>query len=256
MAGEIDFIKKLALDAGRIILEGYGKNLKIEVKKNAGWVTEIDKRSENFIVESILKEFPESTILSEECGEMRGSKKMKWIIDPLDGTSNYAHGFPWFCVSIGLEVEGKMKAGAIYQPFVNELYYAEKGKGAFLNDELIRVSDTSELSASLVATGFSYLKDEPLKREMKRFMQVQQVALGVRRAGSAALDLACVACGRFSGFWECGLNPWDVAAGFLLISEAGGKTTCYEGKPTSLYDSNFVVSNGLIHVELVNTIRV
>ena len=181
---------------------------------------------------------------------------MRWLIDPLDGTSNFAHGFPWFCVSIALEIRGEVKYGVIYQPVLDELFYCEKGKGAFLNSAPIKVSKMAKIADSLIATGFSYLRDEVLRRDVKRFLQVQQVALGVRRAGSAALDFANVACGRFAGFYEYGLSPWDVAAGFLLVKEAGGKLSNYEGAEASIYGKYVVASNGLVHDELLGTIKV
>lgn len=249
------FLKNLSLGAGKIIREGFGSTLKIDVKKNAGLVTDIDKKTEDYIISTIIKEYPESSILAEESGEMNKSESLKWIIDPLDGTSNFAHGFPWFCVSIGVEIDSEIKYGAIYNPILDELFYAQQGKGAFLNDKQINVSKVARLEDSMVATGFSYLKDEPLKVEVERFRRVQQVALAVRRAGSAALDFAHVAAGRFSGFWEFGLNPWDMAAGFLLINEAGGKITSYTGGEVSVYDQHFVASNSLIHDELVETIK-
>jgi len=250
-----NFIKKLALDSGKIICEGYGNISKIEIKDKAGWVTDVDTRSEDFLIKTILDKYPYSSIIAEESGEMKNSQELKWIIDPLDGTSNFAHGFPWFCVSIGVEVYGKLQFGVVYQPLIKELFFAERAKGAFLNDKPIKVSTTRVLEDSLVATGFSYLKDESLKREMQRFTQVQQIALGVRRAGAAALDFAQVACGRFAGFWEHGLSPWDVAAGFLLVEEAGGKFTDYVGSEVSIYSKDFVVSNGLIHQKLIDTIK-
>jgi myo-inositol-1(or 4)-monophosphatase len=250
------FIKKIIKEAGKIVLEGHGNIKDIEVKDKAGLVTDVDKRSEEFLINSILEKYPQSSILAEESGEKQKKGKFKWIIDPIDGTSNFAHGFPWFCISIGVEIDGELAFGAIYNPLLDELFFAEKRKSAFLNDKQIKVSQVLKLEDSLVATGFSYLKGKPLENEMKRFSQVEQIALGVRRAGSAALDFAQVACGRFSGFWEHGLSPWDVAAGFLIVEEAGGRFTNYMGQAVSIYDKDFVVSNGKIHAELIETIKI
>jgi myo-inositol-1(or 4)-monophosphatase len=251
-----NFIKNVSISAGKIIKDGLDGKLEIDVKKDAGWVTDIDKKAEDFIVSEINKAYPDSSILAEEGGETKSSGKMKWIIDPLDGTSNFAHGYPWFCVSIGVEVEGELKFGGIYHPMLNEMFWAEKDKGCYLNDKRVYVSKIETVEDSLLATGFSYLRGEKLHTEVQRFENVQNISLGVRRAGSAALDLSNTACGRFSGFWESSLNPWDVAAGFLMIEEAGGKITSYNGEPTTVYGGDFVVSNGLIHDELLKTIRV
>lgn len=241
------FIISLAKGAGGILMKYFGKPHQIEVKPNAGIVTEADKAAERYLVNKILRKFPKSSIVTEETGEYPGDSGLLWVIDPLDGTSNYAHGFPWFCVSIGLYFEGEPKAGVIYQPFTRELYYAEKGKGAFLNGKRIRVSKTKRLEESLVGTGFYYSKARSLEREVDVFRQMNEIALAVRRPGSAALDLACVAAGRFDGFWERGLSSWDVAAGFLLVEEAGGKVTDYGGKETSIFGKKCLASNGRIH---------
>ena len=241
------FLKELAHGAGAILMKYFDKKHQIEVKPNAGIVTEADKAAEAYLVKNILRKFPESSIITEETGEYRGESELLWITDPLDGTSNYAHGFPWFCVSIGLYFNGKPRAGVIYQPFTKELFYAEKGKGAFLNGKRIRVSKTKKLAEALVGTGFYYSKSRTLAAEVDVFQEMNEKALAVRRPGSAALDLACVASGRFDGFWERGLSSWDVAAGFLLVEEAGGVVTNYEGKPTSVFEGYCLATNGHIH---------
>jgi len=241
------FLIELAHGAGAILMKYFDKKHQIEVKPNAGIVTEADKAAEAYLVKNILRKFPKSSIITEETGEYQGESELLWITDPLDGTSNYAHGFPWFCVSIGLHVKGKPKAGVIYQPFTKELYYAEKGKGAFLNGKRIRVSKTKRLNESLVGTGFYYSKSRSLAAEVDVFQEMNEQALAVRRPGSAALDLACVASGRFDGFWERGLSSWDVAAGFLLVEEAGGVVTNYEGKPTNIFEGYCLATNGHIH---------
>ncbi|MFM8314811.1 MAG: inositol monophosphatase family protein [Deltaproteobacteria bacterium] len=241
------FLVTLAKGAGAILMKYYHKKHQIEFKPNAGIVTEADKASEAYLLKNILRKFPKSSIITEETGEYHGDSELLWVIDPLDGTSNYAHGFPWFCVSIGVFVKGKPKAGVIYQPFTREIYFAEKGKGAFLNGKRIRVSQTKKLEESLLGTGFYYSKSSSLAAEVDVFREMNEVALAVRRPGSAALDLACVASGRFDGFWERGLSSWDVAAGYLLVEEAGGTVTNYQGKKCSIFDKYCLASNGRIH---------
>jgi myo-inositol-1(or 4)-monophosphatase len=241
------FVKKLALGAGQVLMKYFYRKHQVQVKPNAGIVTEADKASEDYILKNILRKFPKSSIITEETGEYPGDSGLLWVIDPLDGTSNYAHGFPWFCVSIGVYLDGKPKFGAVYQPFTKELYFAEKGKGAFLNGKRIQVSRTKKLEESLLGTGFYYSKSKSLQDEVEVFREMNEVALAVRRPGSAALDLACVASGRFDGFWERGLSSWDVAAGFLLVEEAGGVVTNYQGKSTSIFEKYCLATNGKIH---------
>lgn len=248
-------LRKLCLGAGRILLHYFNKPHQIEVKLGAGIVTEADKAAESYLVKEILRKFPESSIITEETGKYLGSPDLLWVIDPLDGTSNYAHGFPWFCVSIGVYKEGKPFIGGIYQPVIKEFFYAEQGKGSYLNGKKIRVSRTSKLEDSLLGTGFYYSKKKQLAEEMKIFHRLNEKALAVRRPGSAALDLACVAAGRFDGFWERGLSSWDVAAGMLLVQEAGGKITDYSGRKTDLFGSEIVASNRILHGELVKAIK-
>ncbi len=248
------FIIDLARGAGAILMKYFNKKHKIEIKPNAGIVTEADKAAEAYLIKNILRKFPKSSIITEETGEYHGDSDLLWITDPLDGTSNYAHGFPWFCVSIGLYSKGMARAGVIYQPFTQELYYAEKGKGAFLNGKRIKVSQTKKLDEALVGTGFYYSKSKSLAAEIKVFQEMNEQTLAVRRPGSAALDLACVASGRFDGFWERGLSSWDVAAGFLLVEEAGGKVTDYQGEKTSIYDGYCLATNGRIHERMKSVV--
>lgn len=249
------FLSQLAKGAGDVLMKYFNKKHKVEVKPDAGIVTEADKAAEAYLIKTILRKFPKSSIITEETGEYPGESGLLWITDPLDGTSNYAHGFPWFCVSIGVYLHGKPKAGVIYQPFTRELFYAEKGKGAFLNGKRIHVSQTKSLNEALLGTGFYYSKSGPLKAEVEVFREMNEVALAVRRPGSAALDLACVASGRFDGFWERGLSSWDVAAGFLLVEEAGGKVTNYQGKTTTIFDKYCLASNGVIHKRMQSIVR-
>jgi myo-inositol-1(or 4)-monophosphatase len=243
-----------AIGAGRILTRYFEKVHHIERKAGAGIVTEADKFAEDFILKKILRKYPKSSIITEESGEF-GGDSLCWYIDPLDGTSNYAHGFPWFCVSIGVYEEGEARAGVIYHPITEEMFYAEAGQGAFLNRRRLRVSATAEIEDSLLGTGFFYTTGERLRADMEIFNRVQQKALGVRRPGSAALDLACVASGRYDGFWERGLKPWDTAAGFLLVREAGGTVTGYRGQQTTPLDAEIVATNGVLHDSILNLIQ-
>ena len=252
-----DLICATALEAGKIIMAGYTRIKCIEVKEGLGIVTDVDLKSEEFIIDRLTKGLPESSVLSEERGEQNKSgSPYKWIIDPLDGTSNFAHGFPWFCVSIALEKEGEVIAGAIYHPIMKDMFFAEKDKGAFLNDNPIEVSKTTGIKKSLIATGFFYQTGEELSESVKRFEKVQQVALGVRRAGSAALDLAYAACGRFDAFWEKGLCPWDKAAGEIIFREAKGTITDFGGNAFSIYGNETLATNGLLHESMIELLKI
>jgi len=248
-------LRTLCLGAGQVLLDYFNKPHQIEVKPGAGIVTEADKAAESYLLKQILRKFPKSSIITEEAGEHPGSRDLVWIIDPLDGTSNYAHGFPWFCVSIGLYQGDKALAGGIYQPVMKEFFFAERGRGCFLNGKRIQVSQCSRFEDSLLGTGFYYSKKKQLAQEMKIFHRLNERVLAVRRPGSAALDLACVASGRFDGFWERGLSSWDVAAGILLVEEAGGKVTDYSGDKTGLFGAEIVASNRKIHRDLVKAIQ-
>jgi len=246
------FLTEIALGAGAIHMKYFRKKIRIQEKPGAGIVTEADLKSEAYLLKKIKGTFPSSEVITEESGlHKKAGNRFRWIIDPLDGTSNYAHGFPWFCVSIGVEDEGELVAGAIYHPVLKELFLAEKGKGAYLYEgkrrQRLQVSKTARMQDSLLGTGFYYFKGMELDREVDRFGRVCEQAQAVRRPGAAALDMAYVACGRYDGFWERGLSAWDVAAGFLLIQEAGGKVTDYAGKTVSVMDSEVLASNGILH---------
>ena len=248
------FMKDVAVGAGNILMSRFRKVQKIEKKLNAGIVTEADHLAEKYILKKISRYFPESSIITEESGEFHRDSEWCWIIDPLDGTTNYAHGFPFFCVSIGLQVKGRSLAGVVYQPVTQEMFYAERGKGTRLNGRKVTVSKTRKLADALLGTGFYYAKGRQLRREMELFLRMNDVARGVRRPGAAALDLAYVACGRYDGFWERGLSPWDVAAGGLLVTEAGGRITNYQGKRVSIFDREILASNGALHRSIVKTL--
>lgn len=249
------FLLSTAVETGEILMKYFHRTHRIEVKPGAGIVTEADKAAENYILKKIYRNYPESSIITEESGEFRRSESLCFVIDPLDGTSNYAHGFPWFCVSIGLYVDGKSRAGVIYHPILKEMFFAAAGQGAYLNGKRIHVSQTARMSEALLATGFYYSKGKTLRKEVEVFGKMNQAALGVRRPGSAALDLAYVACGRFDGFWEKGLSSWDVAAGFLIVTEAGGKVTDYHGQKTTMFEKQAVASNGKLHGKMVKMVR-
>ena len=214
-------------------------------------VTEADHAAEKAIFEVIRQEFPEHFILSEESGEIVMDSSYKWIIDPIDGTINFANGIPLCCVSIGIEYNGQMIMGAVYNPFLNELFFAQHGFGATLNDKIIHVSNKTEVIKSCLVTGFPYTYlDEP-NGPLQVFEKLIRKGVPVRRLGSAAIDLCWVAAGRFDGFYEHKLNAWDSAAGFLIVEEAGGKVTDFKGDKYSPYQPHIIATNGKIHDELV-----
>lgn len=252
----LNFAIQTAREAGQILLEKFGRKINISLKGDINLVTEADLASEKLIIERIKSYYPKHSILAEESGNavVSGDSSWKWIIDPLDGTTNFAHGYPCFCVTLALEHEGKIVLGVTFDPTRNELFAAERGQGATLNNKPIRVSETEKLSDALLVTGFPYnfKEKENFARSLTNFLLQSR---GVRRDGSAAIDMAYVACGRFDGFWEEGLNPWDVAAGILLIEEAGGRVSYYDGSPFSIYSPPICASNGLIHEEMLQVLR-
>jgi len=237
--------------AGRYQKYRFSSVLNVEMKGDKDLVTEVDKESERLIVAHLLSRFPDHDIVAEKSVYPQNGSPFRWIIDPVDGTTNYAHGFPWFCASIGLEREGELVAGVIYNPVYDELFTASKGGGAFLNGVRLSVSDRSPLKNSLLGTGFPYDCATDPATNFDNFMAFQKSARGIRRAGAAALDLAYVAAGRLDGFWELKLKPWDVAAGVLLVREAGGVVTTFDGSPYDIFTDRVVASNGLIHDEMV-----
>ncbi len=232
-------------------MASYGKlkNSQISTKSKNDFVTDLDKRSEGIIVSVIKEHFPNHGILAEEGGLGKGDGTL-WIIDPLDGTSNYIHQFPMFSVSIGVLRENTLRAGVIYDPLHKEMFTAQKGKGAFLNGKRVRVTRVKRLADSLMATGIPFRARDRFDEYLKSFEKISLGSVGLRRGGSAALDLAYVACGRFDGFWEINLSPWDIAAGALIIEEAGGRVTDLWGNPDYLKSGDILASNGLIHHEL------
>lgn len=248
-------IKNTAINAARkaglVLKENLGKVNRIEFKGAVDIVTEMDKRSEALIKEEITKTFPDHGILAEESDELKTTSGFRWVIDPLDGTTNYAHGFPFFCVSIGFEEKGEVVLGVVYDPMLDELFVAEKGKGAYLNGSRIQVSKVESLDRSLLATGFPYDLRTSKENNLDFFSIFSLKAQAIRRAGSAALDLSYIASGRFDGYWELKLKPWDVAAGSLIVKEAGGVITDFRGNPYSIYSLECLATNGLIHNDMM-----
>jgi myo-inositol-1(or 4)-monophosphatase len=251
----LDLAIRAAREAGQIQREQLGKERKIALKGEINLVTEVDKECEAKIIAIIKEDFPQHNILTEETPMPEGSSPYRWIIDPLDGTTNYAHGYPCFCTSVALELEGEVVLGAIYDPLLDELFTTQQGRGAFLNGARIAVSKTERLTESLISTGFPYdLRESPVNN-VDHFNNFIMEAQAVRRDGSAALDLCYVAAGRFDGFWELKLHPWDVAAGKLLVEEAGGVVTDFQGGPLDIYGQETLASNGRIHREMIGVLE-
>ncbi|MCK5010840.1 MAG: inositol monophosphatase [Deltaproteobacteria bacterium] len=252
-------LKRVALksvkEGGAILMQHFGKVKSIDYKGVINLVTEADRQSEQRIINIIKDKYPDHRILAEETGDSGESSPFKWIIDPLDGTTNYAHTYPCFCVSLAIEHEGELIYGIVYDPVREELFIAEKGKGSYLNGKMIKVSQTDELNHSLLCTGFPYDVRDDIESNTLNFRNFLTKSQAVRRDGSAALDLCYVAAGRFDGFWEQKLFPWDVAAGGLLVTEAGGKLTNFTGGIFSIYDKEIVASNGLIHDQMVEALN-
>jgi myo-inositol-1(or 4)-monophosphatase len=244
-----------AKEAGRIQKLQFGHSNQVEYKGDVNPVTEVDRLCDQAIVQMISNAFPDHDLLTEERPFKAKGSPWRWVIDPLDGTTNYFHGYPCFCVSIGLEVEGRVKLGVVYNPILDELFIAEREKGAFLNGSRISVSRTDDLNRSLLCTGFPYDVREHADFYLRYFRQFIIRSLAIRRPGSAALDLCYLAAGRFDGFWELKLHPWDMAAGSLIVTEAGGKVTNFQGRPFDLYSEEILASNGLIHQEMLQTIQ-
>ncbi|MBR8832374.1 MAG: Fructose-1,6-bisphosphatase/inositol-1-monophosphatase [Chroococcopsis gigantea SAG 12.99] len=252
LANYLDIATTAALAAGAILLDNWGKLEKIEEKGRAGdLVTQADRDSEKEVLRIIQRHYPGHGILAEESGRW-GEKDNPylWAIDPLDGTTNYAHGYPIACVSIGLLIDGIPSVGVIYNPFRNELFRGAKDLGATVNHRPIKVSTTVELAKSLLVSGFAYDRRETDDNNYAQFCYLTHLTQGVRRSGSAALDLADVACGRIDGYWERGLKPWDVVAGILILEEAGGKVTAYDRTPIDLQSGRLLATNGEIHSPL------
>ncbi len=242
------------LKAGRYIKKNIGRVKQVRYKSEINIVTEVDRKSEDIIVGAIGKSFPRHDFLGEEGGHKGKKSDFKWIIDPLDGTTNFLHTFPFFCVSIALAHKGDILLGVVYDPTRDELFYAEKEKGAFLDGKRIRVSKIRDIDKAIVATGFAYNVRKSGKTNIRNFTRLLKTAQAVRRAGSAALDLCYVACGRFDGFWEYYLHAWDTAAAARIIEEAGGKITKLDGEKFSIYDKEMLASNSKIHAQMIRAL--
>lgn len=240
---------EIAREAGALLMDYYGR-VAFELKGDADLVTEADRASERLIVERLRSHFPGHSIVAEEGGGNLGDSEYTWFVDPVDGTTNFAHGFPVFNVTLAVEHKGELVAGVIFDPTRQEMFAAEKGGGAYLNGEKIRVSPVKTLDSALVSTGFPSRKRH-LNINIYFYWEMAMRTHGVRRAGSAAIDLAYVACGRFESFWEFGLSPWDMAAGILLVEEAGGKCTDMHGAHRDVRGPNLLVTNGAIHGEML-----
>lgn len=250
--------KKVAIEAalksGHFIKKSVGKVKEISYKGRIDIVTDIDKASEEMIIRKLISEFPDHSILSEERAPEHRSSPYKWVIDPLDGTANFAHSFPFFCVSIALEKEGCSILGVVYDPMRDELFFAEEGRGAYLNRKRISVSRVTRLGESFLATGFAYGIREASDDNIGNFKNFLMRAMAIRRAGSAALDFCYVACGRFDGFWELGLKPWDSAAGSLIVKEAKGRVTRFDGSAYNPYNKDALATNTRIHNQMVSVL--
>ncbi len=253
----LDVAIEAATQAGKFLKYSLGKVKTVETKEGEvrNLVSDIDKASEQKIIEIIRRRFPSHGILAEEGGGISGDSEYIWVIDPLDGTTNYLHGVPIYCVTIGIEKKGEIIAGAVYDPNHDELFTAEKGSGAFVNGKRLKVSETNSLISSLLVTGFPYDIATRPGNAVNHFVDLLMEAQGVRRLGSAALDLAYVAAGRLDGFWEVSLHPWDMAAGVLLVTEAGGNATNYAGKAVDIYGRTLVATNGRIHTAMLDILR-
>ena len=245
-----------AIKAGKEALEGLdNRERKVEYKGEIDLVTEMDLQAEELIKKILISKFPDIAIFAEESGLSGSSSELRWIIDPIDGTTSYSHGIPHFAVSIALERSGILEVGVVYNPPLNECFSAIKGEGACLNGNRIRVSDTRQLKRSLLATGFPYDRASSRDNNVAQFNAFLIKAQGIRRFGSAALDLCYTAAGRFDGYWEMKLKPWDTAAGILILTEAGGKVTDYKGGEYSIYDAKLLSSNGHIHDQMIDILK-
>lgn len=247
--------REAALRGGALLRENIGRTREISYKGEINLVTEMDRRSERAVVEVLRAAFPDHGVLAEEETSIEGKTSYRWVIDPLDGTTNYAHGYPNFAVSIALERSDEVIAGVVYDPLRDELFSAEKGSGAALNGRPIRVSAADSLIRSLLATGFPYDRATSGKNNLNYFRELLMASQEVRRSGSASLDLCSVACGRLDGYWELKLHPWDVAAGSLIVREAGGRVSDFSGTRFSIHDKEILASNGRIHDLMIAVIE-
>jgi myo-inositol-1(or 4)-monophosphatase len=253
---ELDFLARVAKSAGEILLEGFGSAMAVDHKGEIDLVTEYDRRSEEFILESLHKAYPGCRVLAEESGLNREGSGCLWMVDPLDGTTNFSHGVPIFAVSIACTENGRARLGVVYDPTRGECFRAERGRGAFRGDARLHVSSARELRRALLVTGFPYDAWSNPENNLENFGRFSRRCQGVRRLGSAALDLAYIAAGRLDGYWEMRLSPWDVAAGGLIAEEAGARVTDLSGKGNYLTDSpSILAANPVLHEQMLAVIR-
>ncbi|MDR3610181.1 MAG: inositol monophosphatase family protein [Ignavibacteriaceae bacterium] len=252
----INKIIEIAKEAGQVVRDGFGKSLDIEFKTNeSNLVTQIDKASEKLIIEYVHKEYPTHSILAEESGLSENTSEFTWVIDPLDGTTNFAHGLPVFSVSIGVQKNGNTVGGVVYDVMQDIVYSAEAGGGAYANNKRIKVSPNNNLQRALLVTGFPYnIADNP-EHAFERFVALTKVSRGMRRLGSAAIDFCYVAKGVFDGFWEVHLHPWDICAGKLILEEAGGIVTGFDGETINIFAVKILASNKHIHPQMLEVIN-
>jgi myo-inositol-1(or 4)-monophosphatase len=250
----LDFAVAMVQEAGAVLRDYYRTGVTVKYKGEIDLITEADHASEALILNRIRSAYPDCAILSEESGASANSSPNVWIADPLDGTTNFAHGLPIFSVTLALLVNGVIEVGATYDPIYNELYTAQRGQGAYLNGERLHVSAAPTLDKALLVTGFPYDRRTNPNNNIKQFTDFSLRAQGVLRLGSAALDLAAVAAGRLDGYWEFKINPWDIAAGVLMVTEAGGQVTMPDGSPLDLFARQIVASNGLVQGEMIDVL--
>lgn len=253
----LENVIKIARLGGAIIKNDYRKNIRIDFKGTGDLVTETDLKTEAAVTDEIKRLYPDHSIVCEEkTGDKQAEGDVVWYIDPVDGTTNFAHSFPFFSVSIGVEKAGEMVAACVYNPVQEELFYAHRGSGAYLNGEKINISSTEELETSLLVTGFAYnfRTTQGIESNFTHFVDFSHKAQAIRRTGSASLDLCYVACGRFDGFWELNLHSWDVAAGYLIVEEAGGRVTGFSGEKFSISSKKILATNTLIHKEMIQVL--
>jgi myo-inositol-1(or 4)-monophosphatase len=251
----LDFAIHCAIESGKIQRKYFQKQINIHHKGEINLVTDVDLACQEKLIELIRKESPDDDIISEEKTNRFDGRKNRWIIDPLDGTTNYAHGYPFFCTSIAYEQKGRVTHGVVYNPVFNELFFAKKDAGSYLNGERMRVSSVDTLKKALLSTGFPYDLATNKRNNVDQFLDFLFKAQAIRRDGSAALNLSYVACGRFDGFWELSLNSWDMAAGCLMVIEAGGVVTNLQGGRFSIYRDEIVASNGIIHEATLQALK-
>jgi len=254
LASFVEIAAEIAAEAGSLLRYYFERRVSFEMKGEYDLVTEADRASEKLVVERLRQHFPSHSIVAEEGGGQATSSEYRWYVDPLDGTTNFAHSYPVWNVTLGLEQNGEMIAGVVFDPTRDELFTAERGSGAFLNGRKISVSKVTSIRDSLFSTGFPN-HNRATNPNIRFFHELAQTAHGVRRGGSAAIDLAYVACGRLEGFWEIGLSPWDIAAGVLLVEEAGGRRSDMLGGPHDIRSPHMLTDNGLIHDEVIGVFQ-